>query len=134
MKKPWTIGILSTDYDLKYEREAVQEFLSENKVKVHAFERSDFNIEPFTNTYDACLIAIDRIDIAIVIINKRYGSLVKDLNLSITEAEYNAAYEKKKIIIPCVHEETWNESRNYKNKNFKFNYVEDVSVLNFVNK
>ena len=85
----WNIGIISTDYDLKEERRLISSLLDKYpEINVLAFERPDYPVEPFMHSHDACLNAVDLMDIAFIVINKRYGGLyIGDSSISITYAE-----------------------------------------------
>lgn len=114
----WVVGVISTDYDLKEERKKIIEMLDKLGFRVSAFERPDFPIEPNRHSHDVCLDAIDRLDIVVLIVNKRYGGFYvgNDLRLSITEEEFIKAVDQKKLIVTCVAEETWNEKEKYNNE------------------
>lgn len=148
MQKPWTIGVISTDYDLHDYRRAITKKLKSDGIKVSAFEMSDFPIEPDIHSHENCLVALDRIDIALVCIDKRYGGIYYDNSeKSITEEEYFAVIESK---IPClvfVSEKTWQERHAYntelKNsglqeedfeKEYICKHVENAGVIQLVNK
>lgn len=107
----WTVGLISTDYDLHAERQAVAEHLESFGFKIIAFEKPDFAVEPHMHSHDACLKALEVSDIIVVIINKRYGGLYLGLDgaSSITEQEYDAAVSKSKPIVCCVHKHAWDE-------------------------
>ena len=86
---PWVISILSTDYDLHDYRTAVISQLRSKRVNISAFELPDFPVEPDIHSHESCIRALDRADIALLVIDKRYGGIyVGDLNASqsITEA------------------------------------------------
>lgn len=146
MTKPWIIGVISTDYDLHEHRIAVISKLKSNGVTVSAFETPDFPVEPDIHSHENCLVALQRTDIAIIIIDKRYGGIFyNDSSVSITEKEYFAAIKNK---IPClvfVSEKTWQDRHNYKVNlkesgkredefQYKCTYVDDVRVLQLIDK
>lgn len=114
----WVVGVISTDYDLKEERKKIVEMLDNLGFRVSAFERPDFPVEPNRHSHDVCLDAIDRLDIVVLIVNKRYGGFYvgNDLKLSITEEEFVKAVDQRKLIVTCVAEQTWNEKEKYNNE------------------
>ena len=150
----WNIGIISTDYDLKEERKTLIGLLENYKETFTlAFEKNDYPVEAGLHSHDVCLSVVDYMDIAFVIINKRYGGLyvgdsVGNAGVSITYAEFKRLKEKEKIIIPIVNINTWNERhkflkdfRNRTNKKqkkeqfsrtYKFQYIEKYGVIQFL--
>lgn len=148
MIRPWIIGVISTDYDLHEYRKAIISKLKNHNVMASAFEETDFPIEPDIHSHDNCLVALERTDIVIIIIDKRYGGIYYgDSSVSITEKEYFAAIKNK---IPClvfVSEKTWQERHAYNidlkksgkrekefQKQYNCKYVENVQVLHLINK
>ncbi len=117
--KPWVISVLSTDYDLHNERTAIINQLHEKNIRVSAFELPDFPVEPQTHSHDSCLRALERIDMALLIINNRYGGIYfGDSTVSITEEEYLKVIDSDKPCFVFVSKETWNARYQYK-KSFK---------------
>ncbi len=119
MDKPWIISVLSTDYDLKDYRKSIISMLKEKGFEVSAFELPEFPVEPDRHSHDSCLDALDRVDIALVIINKRCGGLYcgieeKKQCYTITETEYLKAIEKRIPVFAFVRRETFNELNGYK--------------------
>ena len=148
MIRPWIIGVISTDYDLHEYRRAVISMLKNHSVIASAFEESDFPVEPDMHSHSSCLLALERTDIVIIIVDKRYGGIYYgDSSVSITEKEYFAAVKNK---IPClvfVSEKTWQERHAYNvdlvksgkkekefSKEYNCKYVENVKVLHLINK
>lgn len=148
--KRWNIGIISTDYDLKDERWFISTFLDKYpEINVMAFERPDYPVDPYVHSHDACLNVIDLIDIAFVIINKRYGGLyIGDSSVSITYAEIEKLYKNNKIIIPIINQKTWDERYQFLSAfkrsgvndrrefgcGYSFSYVDNYKVLELVEK
>ncbi|MDR2720574.1 MAG: DUF4062 domain-containing protein [Nitrososphaerota archaeon] len=133
----WTIGVISTAQDLKNERVAVQDFLKKNGIDVSAFECSDFPIRAQVHPHDTCKFAIDRVDIVILLINEEIGSsFYADESISVTEAEFNRAYNDERIIkIPCIHKDTWQEYEDIKSKIKSLDeltHIKDKRVVEFI--
>lgn len=104
----WKISIISTDYDLHECRSSISTALINKGYGVIAFERPDYPYEPDLHSHDVCLNALQQCDIAILLIDKRYGGLyVGNTNISITEAEYDKLIESKKIILPFISKAAW---------------------------
>jgi len=145
---PWRVAILSTGYDLIDIRAELAENLCHEGFEVFAYERAGYPVEPRVHSHDACISAIEQVDVAIVIIDKRYGGLYLGLgDVSITEREYEVALQKKKILIPCVRRSAWDERHHMfetaKQLRVKMSddevrqslhpkYVDDWQVLDFI--
>lgn len=147
MLQPWTIGVLSTDYDLHDYREAIITKLKKKNIRVSAFESPDFPVEPDKHSHDACLIALKRTQIVLLVIDKRFGGIYYDStkDVSITEEEYLSAVKKG---IPClvfVKKEAWADRYAYslelKNsgkepkefeKGYTCKYVSDIKTIHFI--
>jgi len=113
--RPWVISVLSTDYDLHECRGAIIKMLETKNIVVSAFEIPGFPIESDIHSHDSCLRALGRIDIALLIIDKRYGGIyLGDSRHSITEAEYLAVAESKRPCLVFVSKQTWDEWHIYK--------------------
>lgn len=112
---PWVISVLSTDYDLHDYRNAIIAQLKSRNVTVSAFELPDFPVESDIHSHDSCLRALDRIDIALLIIDKRHGGIyIGDSKHSITEEEYFTVVKNKKPCFVFVSKQTWDEWYSYK--------------------
>ena len=146
----WNIGIISTDYDLKEERRLISSLLDKYpEINVLSFERPDYPVEPFMHSHDACLNAVDLMDIAFIVINKRYGGLyIGDSSISITYAEIEKLYKNHVIIIPVIHQKTWDERYQFLSafkrsesddicefaRNYNFHHVNNYRVLELADK
>ena len=146
MLLPWVIGVLSTDYDLHDSRDAIIRELKKENVIVSAFELPDFPGEPDKHSHDACLTALKRTHIVILVIDKRYGGIYYDSsNVSITQEEYLTAIQEG---IPClvfVNKNAWNEryafysdlkksgkTREAFEKEYNCKYVDGVQTIYFI--
>lgn len=113
--RPWVISVLSTDYDLHEHRTAIITKLKTNNVVVSAFELPDFPVESDIHSHDNCIRALDRIDIALLIIDSRYGGIyINDSTHSITEEEYFAVANSQKPCLVFISKQTWDEWHSYK--------------------
>lgn len=107
---PWKVSIISTDYDLHDMRSLLASTMKELGFEVLAFKSVGYPVEPRVHGHEACLLAIDPADIVLILVDKTYGGLYLDAGpLSITESEYDTAYTKEKIIIPCIRDSAWQE-------------------------
>jgi len=131
MIKPWVISVISTDYDLHDCRENIINDLKRNNIKVSAFELPDFPVEPNISSHDSCLKALERADIALLIIDKRYGGIYShdDYETSITQEEYLSIVKQSKPYFVFVSKQTWDERHKYKEAFKKWtkdnNYTEE---------
>lgn len=108
--KNWNVAVISTDYDLHDLRNPLVEMLKSFEFDVTAFEEPGYPVQPNVHSHDACLIALQDCDIAILLIDKRYGGpYLGEGPESITKKEYLEAYNLGKVIIPCVRNDAWNE-------------------------
>lgn len=111
MKKP-TIFISSTIYDFQDLRSALKYWLDENGFETQLSEYNDFQKDVTLNSYDACLQSIENCDYFVLLIGSRRGGLYPGENKSITQKEYEKAYELakqgriKKIII-FIRQSVW---------------------------
>lgn len=110
----WVISLISTDYDLHDIRQSLISELEFHDFDISAFEKDNFPVEPHMHSHNACVAALDRVDIVVLIIDQRYGGLyIGDTNISITEKEFETAISSKKIFIPCVRNKVWNEKNTF---------------------
>lgn len=117
--RPWMVSVLSTAYDLKEYREDVIKLLRDKKFEVSAYEEPHFPVETDMHSHDSCLVALSRVDIAIVIIDKRSGGTYYNIEsgekkISITEAEYLKAIELGIPIYFFVSQKAYDELHAYK--------------------
>ncbi len=96
MAHPLTVFICSTFTDLSAERERVLDAVRRLQLQHDSMEffgaRSDLPIE-------TCLAEVRRSDMLVVVVGHRYGSLVPDIGISFSEAEYREGYRLGK---PCL--------------------------------
>jgi hypothetical protein len=144
----WTIAILSTGYDMPDIRADLGKKLNDLGFNVLAYERPDFPVQPGVHSHQACLLAIDQADIALVIIDERSGGLFLGNGPdSITVEEYKKSMKKGKIVIPCVRRQAWDDRHQMFNKEKEFkksfprknirkmlkpDYVNNWGVLEFI--
>jgi len=89
MKKPLTIFISSTFVDLVNERKAVFEAITKLQ---HRYDSMEFFGARSERPIETCLAEVRRSDVQVIIIGHRYGSIVPEMGISFTEAEYNEGY------------------------------------------
>lgn len=147
-RNPWIFGILSTDYDLHDVRQELISMLKDKGVLVSAFETPDFPAEPDMHSHASCLSAVTRLDVAIILIDKRYGGQFFGApDISITEKEYLTVMENGKPYLIFVTDKAWEERHTYREKlkksgkteedfdrEYKCTYVDKVQVIHFLEK
>ncbi|MDR1689117.1 MAG: NACHT domain-containing protein [Clostridiales bacterium] len=115
MAAKWIVGVLSTDYDLHEHRTAVVNLLKDKGFSLSAFETADFPVEPNMHSHNACLVALERVDIAIIIIDKRAGGVYVDsTDITITEKEYLDIALSNKPHLVFVSKGAWEERHFYR--------------------
>lgn len=119
MLRPWMISVLSTNYDLEECRGIVIDNLINKGYAVSAYELAEQPVIPKIHSHDSCLFVLDRVDIAILIINKRSGGMYvghdeTKKTYSITEAEYRQALENNVPVFTFVHQDAYDELHKYK--------------------
>lgn len=96
MNRPLTVFLCSTYADLSVERERVLDAVRRLHLQPDSMEffgaRADLPIE-------TCLDEVRRSDVLVVIVGHRYGSLLPDLEISFSEAEYREGHRLGK---PCL--------------------------------
>ncbi|MEM8556670.1 MAG: DUF4062 domain-containing protein [Bacteroidota bacterium] len=90
--------ISSTVQDLREERKAVADAVGE--IGLHRF-RSETSGSVAASSYDVCVGMAENCDVMVLIIGERYGWVIPDLDISVTELEYNTARESdpSKILV-----------------------------------
>ena len=112
MAKP-TVFVSSTVHDLRDMRSAIQYWLEELGYDVLLNEAPNFPVAADLNSYDACIETVKKADYCIVLIGSRAGGWYdKDKGITITRAEYQAAYEQlcangRPHILVFVREDVW---------------------------
>jgi Domain of unknown function (DUF4062) len=96
MNKVLTVFLCSTYADLANERQHILDAVRRLSLQHDSMEffgaRSDLPIE-------TCLAEVRRSDILVVVVGHRYGSLVPELGISFSEAEYR---EGQRLGKPCL--------------------------------
>lgn len=149
MTSAWVVGILSTDYDLHEYREKIIMLLKNKGVIPSAFENPDFPVAVGVHSHDACLAALERVDAAILFIDKRAGGVYFGTgeDISITEQEYIEVAKSKKPYFVFVSKGAWNERHVYRTQlkasgrskeefdaDYTCSYVTSISVVHFIDR
>lgn len=96
MKNSLSVFISSTVTDLSRERESVIKAIQTLKLK---HESMEYFGSRASRPIDTCLEEVRKSDTLVVIVGHRYGSLVPEMDVSYTEAEYNEGYKLRKPIL-----------------------------------
>jgi hypothetical protein len=112
MAKRPTFFLSSTIYDFRDLRSAVKATLEARGCRVLASEFNDFGGDLDAHSYEACLKNIEQADHFILLIGSRVGGWYDEPNqVSITQQEYRAAYQRHKLgqlrIVTLVRDEVW---------------------------
>lgn len=118
MKKP-KIFVSSTIYDFEDMRSALKYWLGEVGYDTQMSEFNDFQKDVTLNSYDACLNAIAECDYFLLLIGSRSGGEYPGENKSITQKEYETAYDlmkqgKIKKIITLIRKSVWDVKEDRK--------------------
>lgn len=96
MSASFTVFLCSTFSDLSQEREGVLDAIRRLKLQHDSMEFFGARAE---QPIETCLQEVRASDVLVVIVGHRYGSIVPDLGISYSEAEYAEGFRLKK---PCL--------------------------------
>jgi len=96
MAPSFTVFVCSTFSDLSEEREGVLDAIRRLKLEHDSMEFFGARAE---QPIETCLQEVRASDVLVVIVGHRYGSIVPDLGISYSEAEYREGYRLQK---PCL--------------------------------
>ena len=96
MMASFTVFVCSTFSDLSQEREGVLDAIHRVKLQHDSMEFFGARAEQAIET---CLREVRASDVLVVIVGHRYGSIVPDLGISYSEAEYAEGFRREK---PCL--------------------------------
>ena len=97
------VFISSTVRDFAVVREEIAERLRQRRgVEVRMSEEADFPVQPGMTSHDACLAAVDGVDVFLLLVGFRFGGKYPGTDKSITWCEYDQAFDRGAIIIPLI--------------------------------
>ena len=96
MNAPLTVFICGTYSDLSAERGAILDAIQRLQLQFHSMEF--FGARP-ERPIETCLSEVRESDVVVVIVGRRYGTLVPAMGISYSQAEYEEAYRLKR---PCL--------------------------------
>ena len=135
---PKKIFICSTCHDLKDLRAELKDALKKWGYEPILSEFSgEFSVEVGVDSHTACVEAVKKSDMLILIVGKRYGGRVPDNDISITELEYNTATENGIHRINFCSKEIWNLVQVWKeNQDMKFpkDFKDGHEIMKFLDR
>ena len=102
------VYVASTCYDFRDLRREVEQSLREWGYQPYLNEGSDYIVKIGVGSYQACIDAVKQSDCLVLIIGTRYGGIVENYGMSITELEYRAARDARIPRINFCLNEVWN--------------------------
>ncbi len=106
--------VSSTCYDLNQIRKDLEDFIESMGYQPVLSDSPGVSIPPGLNNIEACKWLVRNSDIFVLIIGGRYGTTDEKTGKSITNIEYDTAFETKMPIYTFVDEEVWNKRDTYK--------------------
>ena len=102
MKTPITVFVCSTFSDLSEERKAVLDAIRRLQLQ---HESMEFFGARNSQPIETCLAEVRRSNILVIIVGHRYGTLVPELGVSFSQAEYVEGYRLKKPCLAYIRDE-----------------------------
>ena len=128
IESKWTVGIISTSFDLRNERNILINDLKEKGFSVVAFEDVQFPLNMEKNKNEACLEAFDNIEVGIIVIGEELGC--SDTNgVSISQMEYEHIVNFGTYRYVFVESHIWNMYQRSETTEF----VKSAPFLDFIN-
>lgn len=142
MSKP-RVFVSSTYYDLKYVRERIEHLINAYCLEPILFEKDSVYFHPNASLDVSCYSEVENCHMMMLIVGGRYGSLATSIEayeaqVSITRKEYETARKKGIPVMIFIDQNVYTEYKTYQvngqslPKGFKFAYVDDVKVFEFI--
>lgn len=131
------VFISSSCYGSEDLRAELERYFKELGYNLLLSDRSNFPVHLSKHRHDVCIENVEKCDLFIVAILKRYGApYYKDKNISITWAEFRRALNLNKNILALIREDIFTERLTYKNNkdndNFKPVYTDNTRTFDFI--
>jgi hypothetical protein len=133
------VFIASTCYDLKYIRSNLKYLIETLGYEPVLSEHGDIFFSPNEHTHNSCLNEIENCQLFILIIGGRFGGNFQNSEKSITNKEYEKAFERKIPIFTLIEQDVYSqhlvyiENKNNENiNNFKFPSVDSIKIFDFI--
>lgn len=107
------VFVSSTCYDLKQIRRDLEQFIESMGFEPVMSDSKHVAIPSGLSSLEACKWLVSISDVFVLVIGGRYGSMDKQSGKSITNIEYETAYEMGKPIYAFVDCDVWNLRENY---------------------
>ncbi|MFS0715926.1 DUF4062 domain-containing protein [Arthrobacter sp. 1P04PC] len=125
-----TVFVSSTFYDLKYARESLKRFIENLGYSPVLSEAGAVFYDPKTTAAESCLKEVSNVDIFVLLIGGRYGMELPASGQSVTNAEFQAAVEKKIPVFALVEQGTYNDYALYRANVSKPELINNMSFPN----
>lgn len=130
------VFISSTCYDLTYIRENLERFIKTLGYEPIRSDKGKVFYDPKKDVMDSCIDDVPSCQLFVLIIGGRFGSEYKDTGKSITNIEYNKAFEEKVPIFIFIEKHVfeqyklWMDNRDV--KNIKYSSVDSTKIFEFI--
>lgn len=124
----WTVGIISSSFDLENERKILIDDLKEKGFSVVAFEEPNFPMSMEKSKNEACLDAFDNIDVGIIIIGNELGHS-DEKGVCVSQMEYEHIMHFGTYSFIFVQSHVWH---NYQQPRMK-ELVRSAPFLDYIN-
>ncbi len=134
--KQFVVSVVSTKLDMSDLREELKARLASLGFEVRAYDEATYPYGTRATQAAQTVGLATEWDLVIVTVDKRYGTEWEG-EQSVTESEWERATASgDAVVITCVRDGTWSEFKNWSRQaagqNWNPTYVEDVRVLQFV--
>ncbi|MEU7752966.1 DUF4062 domain-containing protein [Micromonospora sp. NPDC049171] len=104
----------STFYDLRYIRESLKRMIEALGYGAVLSEDGAVFYDPATSASESCFKEVPNVDLFVLIIGGRYGSLARDSDKSVTNGEYQTAIKQHIPVFALVEQGTANDFELYR--------------------
>ncbi|MCG2624695.1 DUF4062 domain-containing protein [Arthrobacter sp. I2-34] len=125
-----TVFVSSTFYDLRYPRESLKRFIETLGYTPILSEEGTVFYDPRITAAESCLKEVSNADIFVLLIGGRYGSILPNTELSVTNGEFMKAVERKIPVFAMVEQGTYSDYSLYR---ANVDRPELISQLSFPN-
>lgn len=126
MAKP-KVFISSTCYDLGEVRDSLSSFVKSMGFEPILSEHGDVFFHPDLHTHEACIHEVGNCQLFILLIGGRFGgTYINDSEKSVTNAEYEAAVQKKLPVFTYIKRNVLDNHNTYQTNKDK-SFVKDIS-------
>ncbi|MEH1058344.1 DUF4062 domain-containing protein [Micromonospora sp. CPCC 206171] len=109
-----TVFVSSTFYDLRYIRESLKRMIETLGYNAVLSEDGAVFYDPATSASESCFKEVPSVDLFVLIIGGRYGSLARNSDKSVTNGEYQTAIRQHIPVFALVEQGTANDFELYR--------------------